>query len=137
MTEPARFTASFSKLDEERRRASGWAYMVKSADGVQVVDHSGEFVEDVEALEDAVAEYVLTSRDGDEMHTETVVAKLVGSLVVTPEKLAAMGAPDAALPTGWWVEFEVQNDETWKRVKSGELGMFSIQGLGDKEPVHA
>ena len=137
MVEPSRILASFSKLDEERRRASGWAYMVKAADGSQVVDHSGEFVEDVEALEDAVAEYVLTSRDGDEMHTEPVVAKLVGSVVITPEKLAAMGAEGAALPTGWWVEFQIQSEETWKRVKSGELSMFSIHGAGEKEPVNA
>lgn len=127
----------FSKFDEERRIASGWAYVAKAADGSQVVDHSGEFIDDVTALEDAVAEYVLTSRNGDEMHEGPVVAKLVGSVVLTPEKLAAMGAPDAKLPTGWWVEFKVEGDETWKRVKDGSLGMFSIQGIAERETVNA
>ena len=137
MAEPTQFHASFAKLDDERRRASGWAYMVKSADGAQVVDHSGDFVEDVQALEDAVAEYVLLSREGDSMHTDPVVAKLVGSLVVTPEKLTAMGAENASLPTGWWVEFQIHDAETWEKVKAGELGMFSIQGVGEREEIHA
>ena len=136
-TAPIDFRCEIAKVDPERRIVGGWAYVAKNADGSQVVDHSGEFVEDVQSLEDAAAAFVADSREGDEMHTEPVIAKLVGSMVFTREKLAAMGAPDAALPTGWWVEFRVDSDDTWAKVKKGDLAMFSIAGTADREAVNA
>lgn len=128
---------TFVKSDADQRRVLGWAYLVKNADGSQVVDHSGDVMEDVQALEDSVAEFVSTSRAGDDMHSQPVVAKLIGSLVVTPEKLAALGAPAGSLPTGWLTEWQVTDDATWQKIKSGERSMLSIAGAGDREPINA
>lgn len=124
---------TIAKVDAERRLVFGWAYVAKD-DGEQVVDHSGEFVPDPDNLENVAIDYVLHSREGDAMHTEPVTSTLVESVVFTPEKAKAMGvagAPDA----GWWVGFKVHSDEVWKRVKQGELQMFSIAGIAEREDV--
>lgn len=122
------------KLDEDRRLVFGWAYVAKRVDGAQVVDYSGDYVEDIDGLEDAAYDYVLNSREGDEMHTEKVAAQLVESMLFTPAKTEAMGlAKDA--PTGWWIGLKVLNEDTWAKVKDGTLRMFSIAGSGEREAV--
>ena len=45
-------TVVITKTDDERHVAFGWAYVMEK-DGEQVVDHSGEFIEKSEVLEDA------------------------------------------------------------------------------------
>lgn len=124
------------KVDEDRRLVFGWAYVAKQGDE-QVVDHSGDFVVDVEGLEDAAYDYVLKSREGDTMHDGPPTATLVESFVSTPEKLEKMGLEADAMPTGWFVGFRVHDDQTWAKVKDGTLKMFSIQGEGAREPVNA
>ena len=126
------------KLDEDQRLVFGWAYVALEKSGDQVVDHSGDFVVDFEKdYEPAAYDYVLHSREGDAMHTEPVTARLVESFVITPTKLEKMGVASDALPCGHWVGFKIEDDEVWKRVKSGELAMFSIAGKGTREAVDA
>jgi len=122
------------KVDDERRLVFGWAYVAKTAGGDQVTDHSGDEV-DPENLEEVAYDYVLHSRDGGEMHVAKGVSRLVESLVVTKEKLSGMGLAEDALPAGWWVGFRVDDDAVWKRVKDGELAMFSIGGTGTREEI--
>jgi hypothetical protein len=43
-----------------------------------------------------------------------------------------MGLPEDALPQGIWLGFRV-NDETFAKVKSGDLKMFSIEGSAQRE----
>lgn len=126
------------KIDAEKRLVFGWAYVAKIGDD-QVTDHSGDFVVDVaKDLEDAVYDYVLHSREGDEMHTEQVTSRLVESIVLSPEKYAQLGIEKSdGLLQGWWVGFKVENDDVWKKVQNGELGMFSFQGKGTRETVDA
>lgn len=83
----------------------------------------------LEDLEKAAYEYVEFSREGDEMHTEEVKARLVESFVVTPEKLAKMGLPEDSLPLGWWIGMRVLDDDAFAKVKDGTYRMFSIGGI--------
>lgn len=128
---------TFAKVDDERRLAFGWAY-VADDDGMVVIDHSGDFVDKaaLPALEDAVYQYVLESREADEMHVKlSDVAKLVESVMLTPEKMAAMGVTGTR--TGWWVGFKVMDEQVWEKVKDGTYSMFSIRGRGHSEPAQA
>lgn len=131
----ALLVGEFTKIDEERQLVFGWAYVAKDEDGEQVIDHSGDFVDDIAGLEDAVYEYVLKSREGDTMHDGAPTATLVESLAITPEKLEQMGLAKDALPLGWWVGFHIEDDETWAKVKKGDLRMFSISGRGVRQEV--
>jgi hypothetical protein len=96
-----------AKLDTTKHLVFGWAYVSKTRDGEQVIDHSGEFM-DPEVLEDAVYKYVLESRDANDMHDGPVTGKLIESFVVTPDKLEAMGLEKNALPLGAWVGFKLE-----------------------------
>ena len=53
----------------------------------------------------------------------------------TKEKMQAMGIPEGIVPEGWWIGFYVDDDEAWKKVKSGVYQMFSIEGQGIREEV--
>lgn len=130
-------SGAICKVDEERRVALGWAYVAKTADGQPVVDHSGDTDVDPQNLEDVAFDYVLHSREGDEMHTEKVTSRLVESVVFTPEKLAKMGIAEGTVPLGWWVGFRIDSDATWAKVKDGSLRAFSVFGSGEREPINA
>lgn len=125
------------KVDNEQQLVFGWAYQAVKKDGTQITDHSGDEVtpELLGDFEEAVYDYVLESREGGEMHVVKGVSTLVESFLVTPEKLEKMGAAADSLPLGWWVGFKVKDAEVWKRVKSGELTMFSIGGAGEREEI--
>ena len=120
----------FAKVDEERRLAFGWAY-VADDDGNVIVDHSGDFVDKIALpdLEDAAYEYVLHSREADDMHERfDNIAKLVESVFITPDKLKAMGLKGGR--TGLWIGFKVEDDAVWEKIKNGTYTAFSIRGRG-------
>lgn len=129
-------TFAIVKADEDQRIVYGWASVVVNPDGTPVIDSQDDIITPTE-LEKAAHAYVLKSRDGGVMHEETGVAKLVASLVTTPEIVKALfpSAHAGAIPTGWVVGFKVLDDKVWKRVKSGELSAFSIGGRGTRVPV--
>jgi hypothetical protein len=85
---------------------------------------------------------VIESREGDAMHDQKPASTLVESFVVTPQKLDMLmkalgypGAPADFKAIGAWVGFKVHREDVWKRVKSGELGAFSIEGTAEREEV--
>lgn len=133
---------TFSKFDEDKRLAFGWASVV-SLDGEPVLDKQGDLI-DPDEIEKAAYQYMLVSRKGGEMHKRTVgpdgadepvhVADIVESFVVTPEKIEKMGLP-AEMPQGWWVGYKVNDDAAWEKVKSGQYQGFSIHGRGRRTPV--
>lgn len=120
------------KVDDEQMLVFGWASVAVTVEGDTVVDSQGDVIEP-EDLEKAAYDYVLRYRDGGVMHERTGVARLVESLVVTPEKLASLGLAKDALPQGWWLGMKVDDPGVWKRVRSGELRMFSIGGKARRE----
>ena len=126
----------FSKVDEDRRLAFGWASVVKEAGGTEGLEDLQGDVLDPDSLEQAVYEYVLVSRDADVMHKRDGVGRLVESMLFTPEKLDRMGLDPAAVPVGWWVGYRVDDDEVWKGVKDGTYRMFSIRGTGVREEIN-
>lgn len=123
------------KTDPAKRLVFGWAYVSKDRDGKQVVDKSGDFVDDVEEIEKAAYKFVLDSRAGDADHTNVKGAEMVESIVFTEDKIEKLGLPVGSLPLGWWVGFKVHDDKTWERVEKGELVMFSVHGSGTRTSV--
>lgn len=114
----------------------GWASVAVKAGGEQVEDLQGDVI-DPEDLEKAAYEFVEYSGSANVMHKGRSVGRLVESLMVTPEKLKAMGLPEdaiAKMPQGHWVGFRV-SPETFAKVKSGALKMFSIEGTATPEYV--
>lgn len=123
-----------AKSIEDKRIAFGWASIAKVEAGNDLVDLSDDIIEP-DTLENAAYEFVKLYREGGEMHERGGCATLVESIVFTPEKMSAMGIPEGTLPTGWWIGFNVTDDEVWSKVKSGEYPMFSIEGEAVREPV--
>jgi hypothetical protein len=126
-------SGEFQKIDAERQIAFGWAYTAAIGDKL-VVDHSGDFVDEeaIPFLEDAVYEFVLESREADEMHERfTGVGKIVESVLFTPEKMKVMGIEGERI--GWWVGFFISDEEVWGKVKDGTYPAFSVRGLWDKD----
>lgn len=126
---------TFAKRDDERQLAFGWAYTTE-IDGALVVDHSGDFIDKaaLPELEEAAYTYVLESREADEMHERFEdVAKVVESLMLTPEKAEAMGITTKRI--GWWIGFRIEDPDVWGKVKDGTYAAFSIRGTGTREEV--
>lgn len=119
------------KSDDEKRQVFGWASVAVRVDG-EVVEDFQEDVIDICDLEAAVYPYVMEYGDCGEMHRRSHVGKLIESVVFTAEKAAAMGIPEEIVPLGWWVGFYIEDFEVWEKVKSGEYGMFSIEGTGER-----
>lgn len=133
--------AEISKVDTDKRIVFGWAYQCIDENGEQVIDKSGEFVDDPEELENTAYDFVLNSRQGGADHARTdddeapiVKSTLVESMMFTDDKKTAMGLPDS-FPTGWWVGFRVHDPETWSAVKKGHYRAFSVHGRGVRKEV--
>lgn len=133
LTQPPR-TFSIAKADPLKKQCFGWASVAMTVDGQPVVDGHQHIIEPNE-LEQAAYKFAMHYRDMDGGHTDPVVGVLIESLVVTPEKLEAMGLASNAMPQGWWVGFQVTDDAVFKKVLSGEYAMFSIAGTASTEDV--
>ena len=126
------FRGEFSKFDDAKKQAFGWASVVK-VNGEDVVDRQGDYI-DLNDLEDAAYAYVHKSRVGGDMHRRAgeaphKVSDMIESMVFTDDKVAKMGLPDD-FPRGWWVGYQIHDDATWDEVrKKGRTG-FSIHGKG-------
>jgi|TARA_Y100000310_G_scaffold98201_1_gene95944 hypothetical protein len=120
------------KIHDDKRLVFGWANIALTVDGELVEDTQHETIEPAE-LEKAAYEFVLEFRDSGVNHEGVAKGRLVESLVFTAEKLDALGLEEGALPQGWWVGFKIDDETVFKRVKSGELRMFSIQGSASRE----
>ena len=128
------FRGTFSKLDEDKQLAFGWASVTK-INGTPVVDKQDDYI-DLNDLEEAAYNYVRGSRIGGNMHKRSdsddgphQVSDMVESMVFTPEKIEAMGLP-RDFPQGWWVGYKIHDPETWSMVKKRERTGFSIHGRG-------
>jgi hypothetical protein len=126
----------FAKVDSDKRQVFGWASIVE-VDGVPVVDLQGDYI-DIEEVEKSAYDYVVKSRKGGDMHRRdgevpVHVSDMIESFIVTPEKREKMGLPDS-VPSGWWVGYQINDDEAWNLVKSGKRTGFSIHGRGQRTP---
>lgn len=127
--------AEFAKVDDDQRLVWAWAYVYED-EGQQIVDHSGDVI-DAEALADfekAAYDYVLDSREADEMHVKvTDVAKLVESFFLTPEKAQMFGLVTKRY--GWIVGYKVTDEKVWAKIKDRTYTGMSIRGAGDREAI--
>lgn len=124
---------TFSKFDDDKKRAYGWASVVE-LEGVPVVDRQGDVI-DLEDLEEAAYVYVRKSRITGDMHRRTHddmphrVGELIESVVFTPDKCEAMGV-SKSLSGKWWIGTQVEDPEAWELVKKGARSGFSVHGKG-------
>jgi hypothetical protein len=126
----------FAKADADKQQVFGWASVVE-VDGQPVVDLQGDYIS-ADEMEKAGYQYVMKSRKGGDMHLRDNWApiqksEMIESFIVTPEKRDAMGLPDS-VPTGWWVGFQVQDQQVWSDIKVGKRTGFSIHGHGKRTP---
>ena len=141
VTETVRFVAVIKSREDDQRRFFGRAYVTKDEDGAQVVDASGDVIDDdasMSALEESFYEFVKSYRSGDLEHQQFGAATLVEGVVVTDAKKRAGLFPDS-MPSGVYVGFEAEDspagDELWEGVKSGRLASLSIVGEGERVPL--
>ena len=118
---------------DEQCRVWGFAMVAVRKDGRAVLDSQGDMI-DLEDLEETAYEHVLEFREGGEMHVGQSSSRLIESMVFTPEKVRKLGIPEGSVHYGWWVGYQL-TPEVYKRVKSGDRLMFSIQGTARREPV--
>lgn len=117
--------------DEESRVVTAWASVVEKG-GTLVEDQEGDviFPED---LEKAAWEFVANVREAGINHERTGVGGLVGSMVFTKELQKILGIDLGQV--GWLVQFHVEDDEVWEKIKLGELPMMSVHGQGERTPI--
>ena len=129
----ARWSRRFSiqKTDDDRRLVFGTA-STSTQGGRVVVDHDLDRIEP-EELERAAYDFTSGPRALGEMHDRIGVGVLVESLVTTAEKRAALGIPGDDV--SWWVGFKVEDEATWRGVKGGRFGEFSIGGTAKRTPL--
>lgn len=128
-----------SKMDTEKRQVFGWASVIEVG-GEPVIDLQDD-VMTIETIEKAAYNYVHGSRKGGRQHERQGeeplhVSDMIESFVLTPEKKEKMGIPDE-VPTGWWVGFQIRDEDTWQQYKDGKLKDFSIHGSGRRVEVDA
>jgi hypothetical protein len=116
--------AQVLKMDDEQRIVWGWAY-VSTEDGKLLVDTQGDSIEPVE-MEKMSSEFMEKSRNAKVMHNGEVVAQVIHSFPLTKELMKAFDIYSDR--EGWITGTKVYDDETWEKVRKGELPALSIGG---------
>ena len=139
--EQIRFVCHIQKSQPDQRRFWGKGYIHTRHDGTQVVDHSGDVIDDQTsqaALEEAFYGFVKDYRSGDMEHKVFGAATMIEGFVVTKEKKAA-GIFPTDMDEGIFVAFEAndtnEGEALWEGVKSGRLTALSIVGEGTREAI--
>lgn len=127
-------TFMIAKADEDKHLVFGWASVCFTINGEQVSDWQNDLI-DTDVLENAVYQYVLESREAGEMHQRGGTGTLVESLILTKEKMAAMGIPPGVVPEGWWIGFKISDNDVWEKIKIGKYKMFSIEGEAIRKAI--
>ena len=122
------------KSDDEKRQVFGWASVSARVTGEVIEDYQEDIIE-IDELEKAAYAFTKDYATAGEMHERGGVGELIESAVFTKEKAASMGIPDGILPEGWWLGFQITDDEVWQKIKDGDYSMFSIEGTGNRVPI--
>ena len=119
-----KLSGTILKADDDERIVWGWASVVTEK-GVPVVDKQGDVISP-EEISKAATEFMLDVRVAKAMHEGEQVGHVVHSFPLTNELAKALGIQSER--EGWIIAQKITDDETWARVKSGELSAFSIGG---------
>ncbi len=132
----AKMQFQMKKSVEEKKQVFGWANVAEDEQGNVIEDFQGDTIT-AEELEKTAYDYVLQFRDTGEKHDPALrkKGKMIESIVFTKEKIQALGLPENSLPCGWWVGFQITDDGTWQKIKSGQYHMFSIEGTARREEM--
>jgi hypothetical protein len=123
------------KADDEERVVYGFA-SVADEDGQPVVDRQGDILPVTELVKVA-HKFIKSGRVGGIMHKmgadgkPVSIGEVVESVVLRPELQKALGID--LKKSAWLIGVHISDDETWARVKKGELGAFSIGGRGKRK----
>lgn len=123
--------SSVVKFDEEQRVVWGWASVI-SEDGEAIFDTQGDSISP-EVMTKAANEFMLDVRMAKTMHDGDQVGEVIHSLPLTKELGQALGIQSSR--EGWIIAMKIHDDEVWSKVKSGELGAFSIGGEAIRDAV--
>lgn len=123
-----------AKSAEDAQQVFGWANVAIDESGQYPIDWDGD-ITSPEQLEKAAYNFVLKHRVTGEQHEGDAVGELIESVMFTKEKQAAMGIPEGVMPEGWWVGFHIPDQDIFKKIKSGEYQMFSVEGTAKRVPV--
>lgn len=120
-----------TKMDDEKRIVYGYASVI-SKNGEPIVDRQGDIIT-AEELEKAASDFMLGERNGLTMHKGNPTTTIIHSFPMTEEtkKAYQIESPYEA----WLIAVKVHCDETWDKVKAGELKDFSIGGKAQRRDV--
>ena len=131
--QPAAITGVYrvAKADDSLQNVFGWASVAVAKDGTTILDLHDDLIDPVD-LEVAAYDFVLSAGTSGEDHAGETDARLVESIVFTPEKLEAMELAKDAVPLAWWVGFHIPDRAAYERAKSAKSA-FSIEGEAVRE----
>jgi hypothetical protein len=127
------------KSDPTGKLVSGWFYVHKNADG-QVVDYSGDVIEDIGVLREAAHDFlehrVAKSKHGkDIFFGDEPVGDIVESIIIDDDVAKALGMTSKA--RGWWGSMRISDAKVQKAVREGNLKQFSFGGRMSAEDIAA
>jgi len=125
-------SADIAKVDEEKRLVSGWASVIEK-EGEPVVDLQGDVISEEEMMK-AAHKFVSDYRASKAMHKGGSIGQVVDSIAFTKEQQEALGVDLGKV--GWYITVKVDDEEAWKKVKSGEFSGFSIGGKAKRNPIN-
>lgn len=121
------------KIDEEQRIAWGWASVI-SENGEPVVDKQGDIIS-ADVMTRAANAFMSDVRAGQVMHEGVTKAVVLHSLPLSKDLAEALEL--GTNREGWIIGMKVKDEDTWERVKSGELRAFSIGGEAMRSAIQA
>lgn len=119
------------KINEDKQLVYGFASVIEQG-GEKVVDFHDDVIEEDDLIK-AAHTFMREYRTGKIMHRGTEAGRIVESIVFTKDIQKALGI-DLDL-VGWFIGYKVDDPDIFKKVKEGQLKMFSIGGMALKEPL--
>lgn len=117
--------------DDEQRMVWGWASVSMIKDEL-LIDTQQDAIDENELVK-MTTDFMEEVRAAHEMHKGERVGTVIHSLPLTHELAKSLGIDiDQA---GWIVGVKVHDDDTWAKVKSGELAAFSIGGRAERVEI--
>lgn len=125
------------KSDPTGRLVTGWFYVQKDAAG-QVVDYSGQTIDDIGVLREAAHDF-MEHRIAKAMHGKDAsfgdepTGDIVDSILIDDDVAKALGM--TSQKRGWFGTMRINDATVQKSVRDGNLKQFSIGGKGKLEDI--